>query len=194
MGVKTLFVDCYRREGRIGQYCRILERYSEVEVIRVNEIGKGCDSGFDAVVFSGSEWMLSEESPPDELIAFVRELRIPTLGICFGHQLLANCFGAEVKRGDRFIGYEEEIEMDGSWKLFEGLAPKAIMCESHWEYVIPESVRRIGWEIGAWSSSCQVEAIRHPYLPLYGVQFHPERSGGNGERLIRNFFCYIVRG
>lgn len=185
-------MDCYCSEGRIEQYCRILERYSEVEVIRVSEVRKGCDSGFDAIVFSGSEWMLSEKSPSDELIAFVRELQIPTLGICFGHQLLAYCFGAEVKRGDRLIGYEE-IEMDESWELFEGLAPKASMCESHREYVTPESVRRIGWEIGAWSSSCQVEAIRHPHLPLYGVQFHPERSGENGERLIRNFFCYIVR-
>ncbi|MEO0053810.1 MAG: hypothetical protein ABIK22_06635 [candidate division WOR-3 bacterium] len=42
--------------------------------------------------------------------------------------------------------------------------------------------------MGAVSSSCPVEAIRHPRLPLYGVQFHPERSEINGEILFRNFY------
>jgi GMP synthase (glutamine-hydrolysing) len=125
-------------------------------------------------------------------VRFCRALKLPTLGICFGHQLLAYSFGAEIRRGEH-QEKDEEITVNELWPLLQELAPRTVMRESHWEFVTPESLAAIGWERGAWSDSCPVEAIRHPQLPLYGVQFHPERSGLPGEKLFESFFRRVVR-
>lgn len=193
--MRTLVVNCYRKESEVKMppYRELCRRHSEVVEVLVRELGPGFElGGFDAVLVSGSQWMLSEEEPSEALAAFCRGLAIPTLGICFGHQLLARSFGAKVEKGERFIEQDETIVLAEPWPLFEGLGCETRMRESHREFVTPESVRTIGWQIGARSASCPVEAIRHPALPLYGVQFHPERSGEVGGRLVTNFLTEIA--
>ncbi|MEO0052130.1 MAG: gamma-glutamyl-gamma-aminobutyrate hydrolase family protein [candidate division WOR-3 bacterium] len=188
--MKTLLVDCYLKdaESRLVYYRQMIQPWSEISEIKLAELKPGLDfTQYDAVVLTGSQWMLSERDVPEPVKAVLRQLLLPVLGICFGHQLLARSFGAEVKSGPEFIDRMERIRFQ-PWRLFAGLAPEAEMRESHREYVTPESLERLGWEIGAVSSSCPVEAIRHPRLPLYGVQFHPERSEINGEILFRNFY------
>lgn len=192
---RTLLVDCYKRNraDRLFYYEQMLGRHSSVVTVQVAELAPEFEtSGFDAVVFSGSPMMLSEEKPAEQLVEFCRGLRLPTLGICFGHQLLAYSFGAVVRRGDK-QDRDETIFIDEPWPLLCDLAPRTVMRESHSEFVTPESVQEIGWQIGAHSASCPTEAIRHPSLPLYGVQFHPERSGRPGELLFAAFFREVVQ-
>ncbi|MBM3315224.1 hypothetical protein FJY71_05200 [candidate division WOR-3 bacterium] len=202
----ALLIDCYLRESEVKMppYRRCIEPHSQVRDVSASEVGPGFDlAGVDAVVISGSQMMLSEQEPAGALAAFCRGLSIPTLGVCFGHQLLARSFGAVVGRGEKFLDFGETIELLEPWPLFAGLGvggqqsavsgPRVAMRESHREFVVPESLAAIGWRVGARSASCPVEAIRHPSLPLYGVQFHPERSGTAGERLFEGFFRRVVR-
>ncbi len=200
--MKTLLIDCYCRdsEKKIPPYLRVCRCFSEVRVKKWNQLKFNEDlKGIDRVIISGSQWMISEKEPPSELKEFIQSLAIPTLGICFGHQLLARSFGAEVKRGEDLIERNETIKILENWEIFTGLGKMSgelrtvVMRESHQEFVQPESIKKIGWQIGAVSESCPVEAIRHPTLPLYGVQFHPERSGINGEKLFENFYRLIGR-
>jgi len=189
--VKTLLVDCYLRDGesRMIYYQQICARHSDIIDVKSADLKKGLSlAGIEAVIFSGSQQMISETEPEEELKDFIRGLNIPTLGICFGHQLLARSFGAVVKKGNDRVERDEKIRIRQEWELFAGLGEETVMRESHQEYVTWESVQEIGWQIGAESDSCLVEAIRHPTLPLFGVQFHPERSGTNGEKLFANFY------
>lgn len=187
-------VNCYKEksESRMPFYRDVCRRYTETIEVPISELNPDFNlNGIDAVIFSGSQWMLSEEEPSGKIVGFVRKLKLPTLGICFGHQLLARSFGARVKKGPVAIEFAERIKIVAEWGIFFNLFPETTMLESHQEFVVPKSVLEIGWEVGAVSDSCPVEAIRHPRLPLFGVQFHPERSGENGRRLFENFFCHI---
>lgn len=188
--MKTLLVDCYRSDSdnKMLHYRRLCELHSKVSQVQLPTLSRSFDLGeYDAVVISGSQWMLSVEQPPIGVVEFVRNLRLPTLGVCFGHQLLGLSFGAKVTRGE-LVERNELVRLDISWPLFAGLGSSCLMLESHCELLTRQDVESIGWLIGAESASCAVEAIRHPELPLFGVQFHPERSGLPGEHLFASFY------
>jgi GMP synthase-like glutamine amidotransferase len=194
--MRTLILNFYRRdsEKKMPYYHAMVGHHSQpVEVAGERVESAYPLDGFEAVVITGSQWMLADEDAPAAIKEFCRSLHLPTFGICFGHQLLARSFGAVVTRGEKFLEFDEAVEVLRPWPLFDGLPACMVMRESHREYVTPESAREIGWDVGARSASCPIEAMRHPRLPLYGVQFHPERSGPNGEALFANFYSGVVR-
>ncbi|MBM3330443.1 hypothetical protein FJY68_01170 [candidate division WOR-3 bacterium] len=192
--MRTLVVNCYRdkAEEKIKGYVAQAERFSEAFEVPWGVLEPAYDLDiYSAVIFSGSQWLLSVEAPPAPLVEFVRDLNVPALGICFGHQLFARAFGTPVLPGD-LIERNETIIITEPGPLFHHMGPEMEFLESHREYVVPEPIERAGWHVTARSASCPVEAMHHPTRPLYGVQFHPERSGVNGEQLFDNFYNQIV--
>jgi GMP synthase-like glutamine amidotransferase len=192
--VRTLVVNCYREraEEKIRGYTVQVERFSDSYEVPWGMLERAYDlETYSAVVISGSQWLLSKETPAGPLVEFVRDLKVPTLGICFGHQLFARTFGAQVLSGE-LIERDETIVISEPGPLFHGLGPEVEFRESHREYVDDDAIERAGWHVIARSASCPVEAMHHPTRPLYGVQFHPERSGVNGEKLFDNFYNQIV--
>ncbi|HEU4716997.1 MAG TPA: gamma-glutamyl-gamma-aminobutyrate hydrolase family protein [Bacteroidia bacterium] len=141
-----------------------------------------------AIIFSGSPAMFTEadRTPYFEKFNFIKEGRIPVLGICFGHQLLGLLHGATIFRGKE-ITETIRIKVLKKDPLFEGLFPETEMKEDHTEGItLPPGFVHL-----ATSSTYTVEGMRHPFLPLWGVQFHPEVSGENGKKLVGNF-CSLV--
>lgn len=192
--MRTLVMNCYREqaEEKIKGYVAQVERFSDAIEVPWGVLERAYDTDtYSAVVISGSQWLLSEERPAAPLVEFVRDLKMPTLGICFGHQLFARAFGTQVLPGE-LIERDETIIITESGPLFYGMEPEMDFRESHREYVVAEPIERAGWHIIARSASCPVEAMHHTTRPLYGVQFHPERSGVNGEKLFDNFYNRIV--
>ncbi len=102
---------------------------------------------------------------------YVRELDVPILGVCLGHQLLAKIFGGEVGKGS-VGGYAEVIvrivEED---EIFKDLPKELKVWASHADEVkkLPETFKLL-----AESEVCKVEAMRHKEKAIYGVQWHPE--------------------
>jgi GMP synthase-like glutamine amidotransferase len=193
--MRTLVADFYRRdsEQKVPKYLAMIEQHSEALVVPGLSLEPSYDlSGYQALVITGSQWMLADEDAPIPTKEFVRELRLPLLGICFGHQLLARAFGAEVLSAT-MIDKNETVRLLEKSPLFAGFEPEFEMCENHREYVDFNGAERSGLHVIAGSNSCPVEAMHHPLRPLYGVQFHPERSGVNGERLFENFYRNIVQ-
>jgi len=144
----------------------------------------------DIVILTGSNFMLSK---PDTRMVFqpemdlVREADLPFLGICFGHQLIGAAYGSQVVDLGHNIREFKEVKLLGKDPLFDELPGLIRVSESHRQALtrVPEGFRHL-----AESATSQVEAICHQKRPIYGVQFHPERSDlkhPHGRIIIQNF-------
>jgi GMP synthase (glutamine-hydrolysing) len=144
----------------------------------------------DIVILTGSNFMLSK---PDTRMVFqpemdlVRKLDLPFLGICFGHQLTGAAYGSEVVDLGHNVREFKEVKLLGNDPLFDGLPSSIRVSESHRQALnsVPEGFSHL-----AESATAQVEAIGHQKRPIYGVQFHPERSDEkhpHGRIIIQNF-------
>jgi anthranilate synthase/aminodeoxychorismate synthase-like glutamine amidotransferase len=113
------------------------------------------------------------------------EAGVPTLGVCLGHQSLAQAFGGVVVRGEPVHGKTSEISHDGR-TIFAGL-PERITVGRYHSLVVDADSLPDSFEISATGAGV-VMAIRHRELPAEGVQFHPESVlTGSGMALLKNF-------
>lgn len=160
----------------------------------------------NAVVLGPNEDPFPAYPPPfDDLLGWVRARRGPTLGICGGHQALALAHGAPI--GPVFpvpaatTTYAGMPKVQGAVAvrllgdpdpLVEGLSVEFEVEASHVDEVkdLPP-----GFRLLALGDPCHVQIIRADRRPLWGVQFHPERSAldeaAPGTRILRNFLGFV---
>jgi GMP synthase-like glutamine amidotransferase len=145
----------------------------------------------DVIVLSGSQRKLAEPGGIEQYtheVDFIRNTQKPLLGICFGQQLLAMAFGAEVMDMGKMLEGFYMVQRISNDEIFEGLQEKFLVCESHREMVVDVP---FDFELLANSLNCPIEVIKHGKLPVYGVQFHPERFDDKhpaGKSILENFF------
>lgn len=117
--------------------------------------------------------------------------KVPLLGVCLGHQSLADVFGAEVVRADRLMhGKTSEISHDGKG-LFANL-PNPFTATRYHSLIVPQESVPDCLEITAWveddGHGYEVMGLQHRDYPVHGVQFHPESFlTERGFDLLRNF-------
>ena len=169
-----------------------------------------------SLVISGFGKSFDEFDPADlrGLSDTLLGTRLPVLGLCGGHQLLAHLFSAGLPQGeslqDQPMRRLAEGEADpepayhpGWFKekgmqpvrvlaredpLFAGLRETIVVLESHYCEVkaLPPEFMLL-----ASNDNCRVQAMRHRERPVYGTQFHPEghtEEYSDGRRLLENFF------
>ena len=151
--------------------------------------------GPDAVVCSGSrrnvtmweEWM----SGGGSLLRCSSRMEIPTLGICFGHQLLCHSLGASVERADSMSSGVWELALNShgsSDELFssrgsgEGGAPVALYSHQDHVTTVPKSCLLLGSAEHNRVTAVRVMDEDGLELPAWGVQFHPEAAKARVER------------
>ena len=109
---------------------------------------------------------------------------VPVLGVCLGHQAMAEAFGGRVSVGEPVHGKTAEVTHDGR-SIFAGVDSPFTAGRYHSLVVEPELPDEL--ELSAESGGT-VMAIRHRSLPAEGVQFHPESVlTGAGKRILGNF-------
>jgi anthranilate synthase/aminodeoxychorismate synthase-like glutamine amidotransferase len=145
---------------------------AELEVVRNDaaSVEDLLERGWDRVVVSPGPCTPNEAGISIEAMRRFPEAGVPTLGVCLGHQSLAQAFGGKVIRHVPVHGKTTEIEHDGSG-LFAGLPSPLTVGRYHSLVVdpdLPEELEQTAWGGGV------LMAMRHRALPALGVQFHPE--------------------
>jgi anthranilate synthase/aminodeoxychorismate synthase-like glutamine amidotransferase len=122
-------------------------------------------------------------------LALVREFSAstPILGICLGHQTIAEALGGAIVRAKvPMHGRSSHIEHDGRG-VFAGVANPFTVGRYHSLVVDPDGVPDC-LEVSAWSDDGEIMAFRHRQAPVVGLQFHPESIlSEQGYPLLANF-------
>lgn len=142
--------------------------------------------GADGVVLTGSTAAVYEADRHPwigEQEAFVRALverGIPTLGVCFGHQVANSALGGTVEHVGTTATLVEATLADDP--LFDGVDP--VVVSLHGDAVVEPGS---GMEIIASAPHADVFGTRHRTAPLWTVQFHPEITAAHRDRLVEDF-------
>jgi len=159
---------------------------TDVEVVR-NDRASVDDllvRGYDRVIVSPGPCTPDESGISLEAVRRFPEARVPTLGVCLGHQALVQAWGGKVIRHAPVHGKTTLIEHDGR-TIFHGLTSPLEVGRYHSLVVDPALPERL--ERSAHAEGI-VMAVRHRDLPAEGVQFHPESIlTEQGRDLLSNF-------
>jgi anthranilate synthase/aminodeoxychorismate synthase-like glutamine amidotransferase len=142
------------------------------------------DGGYERCVISPGPCTPNEAGISLEVARRFPEAGIPTLGVCLGHQSLAQAFGGSVQLHAPVHGKSTTIEHDGR-TIFQGLSSPLTVGRYHSLVVagdLPDCLEASAHGGGV------LMALRHRELPAEGVQFHPESVlTEEGKRLLANF-------
>jgi len=183
-----------------GQYCHLIGRrirehnvYSEIvphdikpeEIVALNE-----KFNVKGLVFSGGPASVYEPNAP-RCDPRVLDLNLPVLGLCYGHQLIAQIAGGKVEPAKRREYGTAHVVIDKPVGVLKGLNKKEKVWMSHGDTVfsLPDN-----YEVLAHTENCPVAAFRHKKKPIYGLQWHPEVvHTEKGMRMLRNFVFEVSR-
>jgi anthranilate synthase component 2 len=112
---------------------------------------------------------------------------VPILGVCLGHQCIAQAFGGEVVRAEKLMHGKTSQIHHKDLGVFKGLAEPLEATRYHSLIVRRESLPD-SLEITAESDDGEIMGLQHRQFPIHGVQFHPESIlTTEGRKLLANF-------
>src|SRR5215207_584344 len=192
MAMRVLVLDNYDSfTYNLVQYLGELE--ADVEVVRNDHatVEELLLRGYAAVVVSPGPCTPDESGISLEAVRAFPEAGIPTLGVCLGHQAMAQAFGGRVVRHKPIHGKSDKIEHDGR-TIFEGLESPLKVGRYH-SLIVEESTLPDELEVSARGGDV-IQAIRHRTLPAEGIQFHPESVlTPEGMEILRSFLAAGTR-
>ncbi|MFP3714829.1 aminodeoxychorismate/anthranilate synthase component II [Puerhibacterium sp. TATVAM-FAB25] len=144
---------------------------------------------FDGVLVSPGPGTPKEAGASEDVIRACARSRTPMLGVCLGHQALAEVFGATVAHAPELMHGKTSLVEHGSTGVLDGLPSPFTATRYHSLAVVPESVPAELEVTGATASGI-VMGVQHRELPLHGVQFHPESVlTEGGHRILANWLA-----
>jgi anthranilate synthase/aminodeoxychorismate synthase-like glutamine amidotransferase len=183
--MKVLVLDNYDSfTYNLVQY--LGELGAEVQTVRNDRasVDELIERRFDRCVVSPGPCTPDSAGITLELVRRMPEAGVPTLGVCLGHQAMAQAFGGRIRLHPPVHGKATVIEHDGR-TIFRGLSSPLTVGRYHSLVVdaaLPDCLEQSAQGDGL------VMALRHRELPAEGVQFHPESIlTEQGHELLRNF-------
>jgi GMP synthase (glutamine-hydrolysing) len=183
-----------------GQYCHLIGRrirengvYSEIVAHDISpEEVEALNEKFNVkgLILSGGPSSVYEPNAP-KLNPRILEVNLPILGLCYGHQLLAQLTNGKVEPAACKEYGTAQVTIDKPVGVLEGLSEKEKVWMSHGDtvFALPKE-----YESLAHTENCPVAAFRHKQKPIYGLQWHPEViHTENGMRMLRNFIFQVCK-
>jgi anthranilate synthase/aminodeoxychorismate synthase-like glutamine amidotransferase len=182
-GPRVLVIDNYDSfTYNLVQY--LGELGAEVEVLR-NDVEALLEREPDRLIVSPGPCTPDEAGLSMRAVRSFGERGTPVLGVCLGHQSLAQEFGGRVVRGEPVHGKTTEAEHDGE-TIFAGLDSPLVVGRYHSLVVDPAGLPD-SLAVSARAGDV-IMGLRHTELPIEGVQFHPESVlTPHGKQMLRNF-------
>jgi para-aminobenzoate synthetase component II len=183
--VRILVVDNYDSfVFNLVQY--LAQLGAEVDVRRNDEVDLATIDSYDGILISPGPGTPADAGCCIELVQS-SDGSVPILGVCLGHQAIAEAFGATVSRAPELLhGKTSEVHHHNTGVL-EGLREPFTATRYHSLAVDPHTVPG-ELEVTGTTDSGVIMAVRHRTLPIEGVQFHPESVlTEGGHRLLANW-------
>lgn len=184
---RILFIDNYdsftynvvELLRQIGGLDIVIKKNDELTDININDYNK-------LIISPGPDL----PSAANGLMNFIEKNieHIPTLGICLGHQAIAQYYGAELLQyKNPMHGEQTKIMIQNAGVLFNTLPQSFMVGLYHSWYVSQEKFPNVLQPL-AINNSGILMAMQHKSLPIYSVQFHPESyMSENGTEILQNF-------
>ncbi len=183
-----------------GQYCHLIGRrirehgvYSEIvppdvtpaEIAALNQ-----KLNVKGLILSGGPSSVYEAGAP-RIDPAILNLNLPILGLCYGHQLIAQMVKGKVSRAACKEYGIAEVKIDKAVGVLKGLGARETVWMSHGDTV---SALPTDYDVLAHTDSCPVAAYRNKNKPIYGLQWHPEvLHTKHGALMLRNFIFEVCQ-
>ncbi len=113
--------------------------------------------------------------------------RIPILGVCLGHQAIAEAFGGRIVRAKRIMHGKTSLIYHDGRTIYRGI-PNPFEAVRYHSLIVERESLPDELEISAWTDMDEIMGIRHKEYPIEGVQFHPESiMTQKGKEILKNF-------
>jgi anthranilate synthase component 2 len=113
--------------------------------------------------------------------------KLPILGVCLGHQSIGAAFGGRIIRAQQLMHGKTSLIHTQQQGVFAGL-PTDYTVNRYHSLAIERSSCPAELEVTAWTDDGEIMGVRHRFLPIEGVQFHPESIlTEHGHALLNNF-------
>ncbi len=137
------------------------------------------------VISPGPSWPENAGISKAVILEFMKDT--PILGVCLGHQCIAEALGGKIKRNFRIMhGKVSDIYHNGK-DIFKNVKNPFKATRYH-SLVADKKTLPKELIITAWTKEGEIMGLKHEQYPLFGVQFHPESIlTEEGKKIIRNF-------
>lgn len=182
--LKIIITDC--GSNKVSAIKDILQQLGcQVSLVNLEATDARNLNCYDGIVISGGPHLFTQKSEYTKLMEsfkFIPFIKKPTLGICLGHQAIGLYYGSVVYLGDE-RRQRETIKLVEEHPLLNNFPSSFQVTEDHCEGItLATEFKHL-----ASSNYYVVEAMANDNKLLYGVQFHPETSPTQGQRVLANF-------
>lgn len=175
--------NLYQLVGEIEPDIKVI-RNDEMSIEEIEELAP------DKIIISPGPGRPEDAGIITEVAKTVSQ-KIPTLGVCLGHQAICYAYRATITYAKRLMhGKQSEVKFIGDSPIFKGVPQGSKVARYH-SLAVDEDTIPDCFKVTAVADDGQVMAVQHKHFPIYGVQFHPESIMTEAGKLILSNFINI---
>lgn len=165
--------------GELGQEL-VVYRNDKIDVAKAGDISP------KKIVVSPGPGRPEDAGASNELIKRFSG-KIPILGVCLGHQCMAQVFGAQIVGASRIMHGKTSLVRHNSTTIFQGI-PNPFEATRYHSLIVERATLPECLEITAQTQQKEIMGLKHKEYPVWGVQFHPESILTEpGKQILSNF-------